>query len=67
MSLIPAVPSWRAQGASTFLKLSELAVSESLLPLGSESPEEQMAAARWREFRLISFLWLPGFIGDGRA
>ena len=60
MSLLPSVPSWCAQGAYTFLKCLKLAIYESDLSVGSESPDEQMAAVREREYRFL-FLWFSGF------
>ena len=46
---------WCAQGAYTFLNCLKLAIYESGLPVGSESPDEQMATVREREYRLIFF------------
>ena len=53
VSLLPSVPSWCAQGAYTFLNCLKLAIYESELPVGSESPDKQMAAVREREYRFF--------------
>jgi hypothetical protein len=60
VSLLPPVLSWTTQDAYIYFTCLKLAIYESELPVGSESPDEQMVAVRQGEFRLISFLWFPG-------
>jgi hypothetical protein len=67
VSLLPSIPAWRAQGAYTFLNCLKLATYESELPVGRESSDEQMAAVRQKEFRLISFQRFSRFRMTPRA